>query len=430
MTFFKRTLGPLLLMICCPILSILFWYTANALDGSFLLLFNLFQTYGILPTLISIWSPVFWGSMTSWGMLFVFCGLQLAFMKFLPGKSFDGPKTKTGFVPSYKENGFLALLLTVGLYCGGSFGLNLFSPTILYDHFGELISSLCWFSLLFCLFLYIKGRFFPSTADHSLTGNYLFDYYWGTELYPLFFGYNIKQFTNCRFGMMSWPLIVISFAATQSEIYGLSNTMIISCALQLIYVTKFFLWEKGYLRSLDIMHDRAGFYICWGCLVWVPAIYTSPAAYLVHHPIQLPLPFASFLFLIGACFIFINYLADRQRLLFRELQGNLAIWGKPPLFTRATYTTSTGESCSSLLLASGYWGIARHFHYVPEILGAFFWSLPALFSHIYPYFYVSFLTILLIHRAHRDDKRCGEKYGPSWEEHCQKVPYKIFPYLY
>lgn len=28
------------------------------------------------------------------------------------------------------------------------------------------------------------------------------------------------------------------------------------------------------------------------------------------------------------------------------------------------------------------WGLSRHFHYAPEILAAFFWSLPALFNHV------------------------------------------------
>ena len=72
----------------------------------------------------------------------------------------------------------------------------------------------------------------------------------------------------------------------------------------------------------------------------------------------------------------------------------------------ATYVTETGETKSSLLLCSGWyisqllcmitvfalyfanlkflcrWGMSRHFHYVWEILAAFFWSVPALFSHV------------------------------------------------
>lgn len=41
----------------------------------------------------------------------------------------------------------------------------------------------------------------------------------------------------------------------------------VSVVLQLTYITKFFHWEMGYMNSMDIQHDRAGFYLCWGCLV-------------------------------------------------------------------------------------------------------------------------------------------------------------------
>lgn len=38
-----------------------------------------------------------------------------------------------------------------------------------------------------------------------------------------------------------------------------------------------------YFNTLDITLDRAGYYICWGCLVWVPAFYTYSSFYLVAH---------------------------------------------------------------------------------------------------------------------------------------------------
>lgn len=426
----RRTLGPLFLIFVCPPAAILFWYTAVHLDGSFALLFNLFQKHGVLATLWSVWGPVFFGSKIAWTMISIFAGFELFLMKILPGKEIYGPETKHGFSPKYKENGPLALLVTISTFLVCSVGLNLFSPTIIYDHFPELIGALCFFSLFFCLFLYFKGRFYPSSPDHSVTGNFIFDYYWGTELYPCLFGWNVKQFTNCRFGMMSWPIILISFAAAQSKLYGLSNTLLISILLQILYVTKFFFWEKGYLRSLDIMHDRAGFYICWGCLVWVPSVYTSPGLYLVNHPNSLSLPVALLIFIVGATGIMTNFFADRQRAIFREKKGNLSIWGKKPLYTVASYQTEEGEQKENLLLASGYWGIARHFHYVPELVGAFCWSIPGLFTHFYPYFYVCFLTILLVDRARRDDLRCLGKYKESWVLHCEKVPYKIIPYVY
>src|SRR5205823_8847166 len=142
---------------------------------------------------------------------------------------------------------------------------------------------------------------------------------------------NLKMFTNCRFGMMAWPLILLSFAAKQQERYGLSSSMAVAVALQLVYIAKFFWWETGYLRSLDIMHDRAGFYICWGCLVWVPSIYTSSTLYLVDHPNHLGTALAIAIFALGTASIFVNYAADAQRQRVRATNGATRVWGKAPV---------------------------------------------------------------------------------------------------
>jgi 7-dehydrocholesterol reductase len=311
-----------------------------------------------------------------------------------------------------------------------SFGLELFSPSIIYDHFGELLGALNLFALLFCLGLYLKGRFAPSSSDHSVAGNFIFDYYWGTELFPRAAGWDIKMFTNCRFAMMGWGLIVLSFAAAQAERHGLSDSMLIAVALQLIYCAKFFWWETGYLGSLDIMHDRAGFYICWGVLVWLPSVYTSGTLFLVDHPVHLGLPVAAGIAALGVASIFANYFADAQRQRVRATDGECRVWGSKPEVIRAAYVTAKGEKKESLLLLSGFWGLSRHFHYLPEILAAFFWSLPALFTHVLPYFYVIFLSILLLHRSIRDDKRCAAKYGIHWDQYRQRVPWRIIPGLF
>lgn len=424
-----RTFVPLILMLVCSPTVILFWYTNVTLSGSFESLFELFAEQGLFTTIYNVWSPVFFGSKQAWTMLGIFAVFELILSKVLPGKPFAGPITPKGNTPIYKSNGFSCYAVTLLAFYLGSYQFNLFSPTIIYDNFGPLLGALNLFSLIFCLFLYLKGKYAPSSTDAGSTGNVIFDYYWGTELYPRIFGWDIKQFTNCRMGMTGWAIIILSFAAKQQEVYGLSNSLLISVGLQLIYITKFFIWETGYLRSLDIMHDRAGYYICWGCLVWVPGIYTSPTLYLVNHPNQLPTPLALLIFALGTSFIMINYLADRQRQKVRLSPKTCKIWGKNPLLTIARYTTENGEQKENVLLASGWWGLSRHFHYVPEILGALCWSLPALFYHFLPYFYVVFLTILLIERAFRDDRRCERKYKNDWKTYCNQVPYKIIPYI-
>lgn len=430
-SWFHHTFVPLSFLLLCPPAIFVFWYVNTALDGSFMAFWHLVGEQGLFSTVLSLWGPLFFGSAAAWKILGCYAAFQLFLMRAVPGKPFYGPVTPKGNIPVYKNNGMACFLITIASFLMASFGLGWFPASILYDNLGVLFGALNTFSLVFCLMLYFKGMFAPSSSDHSVSGNPIFDYYWGTELYPRILGWDVKQFTNCRFGMMGWPLLLLSYAAKQYDLYGsVSDSMLIAVGLQLIYIGKFFLWEGGYLRSLDIMHDRGGFMICWGCLSWLPCVYTSPTCYLVNHPIQLGLPLASAIFLLGAASILINYFADRQRQMVRAKQGQCLVWGKVPRLIQANYRTQDGKMNQSILLASGWWGISRHFHYVPEILGAFFWSVPALFSDFMPYFYVLFLSILLLDRAYRHDRRCADKYGESWTRYCEKVPYKIIPYVF
>lgn len=425
----RHTLGSLFLIILTPFAVLIFWYTNTELNGSFQNLYLMAEHEGTINAILKICMPIFFGSFEAWRILFIFLLFQMILMRFLPGPTYQGPITPMGNIPLYKANGVLAFITTLGFFYLGSYQMGLFSPTIIYDNFGAILGALNIFSLFFCLFLLIKGRFFPSSTDSGSSGNLIFDYYWGTELYPRICGWDVKMLTNCRLALMSWPLIILSFAAKQSQLYGISNSMMIGVALQIMYVAKFFVWETGYLRSLDIMHDRAGYYICWGCLVWVPGIYTSSSLYLVHHPHDFHPFFAGVILLLGLVSICINYWADKQRQDIRAKNGSCYIWGKKPVLIFANYTTEAGEKKQNILLASGWWGISRHFHYIPEILAAFFWTLPALFYNFSPWFYVIFLIILLTDRAYRDDKRCAKKYGEYWNQYCQRVPYKILPFV-
>ncbi len=106
------------------------------------------------------------------------------------------------------------------------------------------------------------------------------------------------------------------------------------------------------------------------------------------------------------------------------------IWGKKAVSIPVKYVTVDGKEHTSTLLASGWWGISRHFHYLPELLGAFCWSVPALNNGFFPYGYFIMLVILLFDRQLRDEERCKTKYGEGWDRYCKAVPYKIVPYIY
>ena len=426
----RGTLFPAVLILLSPPATLLVWYTHFVHDGSLLALMHEFAQFGVIGTMARVWGPVFFGSRSAWAMISIYAAVELALMKLLPGRTVQGAITPGGNIPIYKANGFSAFAVTLSLYLGGSFGLGLFPAAIIYDHFGELLGALNLLGLIFCLFLYVKGFVSPSSSDSGGSGNIVFDYFWGTELHPCILGWDVKMFTNCHFGMMGWPLILISFAAAQYARHGyVGNAMLASIGIQLVYLAKFFWWEAGYLRSLDIAHDRAGFYICWGCLAWLPGIYTSSTLYLVDHPRSLSTFSAILLFAAGTVCVIVTYLADAQRQRVRETGGKTTVWGKPPVLIVGRYTTAQGDRKENLLLASGWWGLARHFHYVPEVLAAVFWMLPALSNDLLPYSYLIFLAILLPDRAIRDDKRCAAKYGDDWQAYRNAVPYQVIPGL-
>jgi 7-dehydrocholesterol reductase len=142
---------------------------------------------------------------------------------------------------------------------------------------------------------------------------------------------------------------------------------------------------------------------------------------------------ASTIFLLGILAIYINYDSDRQRHYFRQTRGKCLIWGQAPRTIHAKYITANGQANQvneSLLLASGWWAVARNFHYLPELLASFLWSCTAGTASIVPYLYLMFLTALLVDRSYRHDERCRAKYGKSWEAYCELVPFKILPGIF
>jgi len=170
--------------------------------------------------------------------------------------------------------------------------------------------------------------------------------------------------------------------------------------------------------------------ICWGCMCWIAGVYTLVSLWLVSHPFELPPILAVGILLGGLFFVWMNFDADDQRQRTRDTKGNTIIWGRKPEVIEATYRNSKGEEHKNLLLVSGWWGVARHFQYVPELLLSLMWTLPCGFTHVLPYFYVFFLTILLVDRSHRDDVRCSEKYRAYWRKYCERVPYRMIPGIF
>ncbi len=440
---------------------------------------------------------------TSFLLFAALFSLALSIYWYAPGTVQEGPITKTGHLPVYKDNALFHFFTVIAAFLlfsdawlpgRGSSWAGYFSATIFVDLFFPFVHVLNVVGIMLCLVLYVKGMLYPSTEDSGTTGRgILFDFYWGTDLYPKILSIDVKHFVNCRISMTIWMLTTISclYASLrripEDESRHLIDLGVIgSCILQIIYLFKFYWWEMGYLRSLDIIEDRAGFYETWGCLVWVPAIYTLHTRIAAIHStiwtVSTVSPFSSFgstirlllpllVFFVGICGIVFNYIADRQRQEFRAQKAaniphrshppNIWFLNQCPRYIQCFYEiekqqhgaksrdSSCGDGrrlCAAKLVISGFWGLVRHPQYIFELVAAFSWCVLCLPTRDGPLgfkncwhlfgdtrmtmFYPIYLTILLIHRAGRDEKKCLQKYGEGYEAYKIQVPYHMVPFVF
>jgi len=426
-SFLRRTVFTFLTILYSQLVLVLV-YIAKQKNGSF----HRYYQENILTGDYRIYHNFEDIPSVAWKFIFFYISAGIILMKLPKGNLITGPITPSGHQPLYIENGLKAYFLHQGGYLLGAYQ-GYYKYSFIYDYMEEITQALNYMALFFVLFLYIKGRYFPSTPDSGISGNLMFDLFWGTELYPRVFDIDIKQLTNCRFGMMFWQTTAIScYAAAYERHSGNPRSSMINLILLTTYIFKFFLWESGYFNTIDIMQDRAGYYICWGCLVYLPVMYTSMSVYMVNNNNYLDdKPFLYFMLLfVGLVSIYLNYDADSMKYYFRKNNGLYYIWGEKAKFIAAEYKTNDGVERKSFLLLSGWWGISRHFHYAPEILASYCWSAGSGFYELYPFLYVIYLTVLLIDRAYRDDERCKNKYGNFWDIYCYRVPYRIIPYIF
>jgi delta24(24(1))-sterol reductase len=88
-----------------------------------------------------------------------------------------------------------------------------------------------------------------------------------------------------------------------------------------------------------------------------------------------------------------------------------------------TITTKNGDK----ILIDGWYGYARKIHYTCDIYFALSWGVITGFESPFPWFYPSFFTVMILHRARRDIQRCRAKYGENWTEYEKLVPYLFIP---
>ena len=131
--------------------------------------------------------------------------------------------------------------------------------------------------------------------------------------------------------MTFWQLAGLSFAYKSYVLHGeYDYGLIFAAASQYLYLFKFFS-EMGYMRSIDIIVDRAGLR-SMGLPLLGPL--STPAFPPRPIPISTIPAWCRWTLHLESCWVVLNYAADRERDIFRATDGKALVWGKKPDFIR------------------------------------------------------------------------------------------------
>ncbi|QSZ32220.1 hypothetical protein DSL72_001793 [Monilinia vaccinii-corymbosi] len=424
-----HSLGCASIMAFCPLLVIFWWIALEQFEGS---LYSTAMAMFTMGPVNFLWQYSPRGNMSTnigYAMWLVF---QAALYQFLPSKLNKGQLTPAGFLLEYRTNGLMAWIVTHALFLITSY-YGLLDPAILARHWEPLLVSVNIYGFFLSGFAYLKAHLNPThEGDRKFSGSILYDMYMGIELNPRFGSYfDFKLFHNGRPGIIAWTLIDVSFVAYQYQTYGyITNSILLSTFLHMLYVVDFFFNEDWYLRTIDICHDHFGFYLAWGSIVWLPTMYTLQTQYLARNPVDLSPLTAMTIFTLGVSGYVLFRSVNHQKDIVRRTKGKCQLWGRPAEVMNVSYRTKDGKTHDSILLCSGWWGLARHVNYLGDLVLSYSMCAACGTDNLLPWTYAIFMTILLIHRCWRDEERCSLKYGKGWDDYCKKVKWIIVPGLY
>lgn len=356
----------------------------------------------------------------SFGLWFV---AQVVFAALPLGRVKEGLPLSSGKRLKYRCNGFLSLLLSAAAF-GGLYYIQ-YPLTKILDAFLPLTVLVIALAFVISILLYIRSRYQHGNklaAAEGNTGNVLYDFFVGRELNPRIRSFDFKIFIEVHFGLIAWAWLNATLVLKAYQETGtFPPTLLLVTGCQLIYIADALWFEENVLSMMDIASDGLGFMNVLGNMGWVPFLYTLQGRYLLDHPQNWSYWALGGFFVLYLIGFFIFRGSNWQKHVFLTNPHHRSV---------AALETIPGTS-GHRLLVGGWWGICRHPNYLGDLIIALAWTLPCGFNTPLPYFYPLNLLFLLIHRASRDGRKCRQKFGASaWDRYCQRVKYRIVPYIY
>jgi 7-dehydrocholesterol reductase len=265
------------------------------------------------------------------------------------------------------------------------------------------------------------------TCDGSLMSKFRL-FFLGRHLVPLVGQMDLKFFWVGRVGMglwfivaFRWFMLMLCNYVSFSQLFASFVAMILTTA----YIYDFYSNEHWYTQTIDMIHDRFGFMMAWGSVVWMPFVY-SFVMYQIS--IQPPTSIAISLFCLisGGCSLIAFRLINNYRVKCRKSleTSNLPLDGYFRNCIPCGVQVQSAEGKKTYLITSGPYSFSRHPNYLADLCWCF--SLCLVGQSLQSFLFFVFLLILLCNRCIRDEKRCILKYGQEkWNDYCNQIPYRI-----
>lgn len=341
----------------------------------------------------------------------------------LPGKRFSGyvHDPATGKPRTYRLNGLLVFAVALVVWALELTGMprNWFYRSLVYAALGSTVLS--GIVTLVAVFGKRQGR----------VKNPLLALWNGRDLELSFFKghFDVKMYLYVAGGTMV-ALNALSGAVYHHELFGgdANPGVFLYAILMTVFIVDYFVFERVHLFTYDLIYEKLGFKLIWGCLGVYGWLYVLPLWGMAVHPTPgFPSLWTS-VWLIGSVALFIVGWsiargANMQKYYFKRWPERRFLGILEPDHIEA------GER---KILCSGYWGVARHFNYLGEWLLALAAAVAfGYFTNPWAWIYVVFIVLLLIFRQRLDDKYCVAKYGVDrWAEYRNRVKYRIIPGVY
>lgn len=356
--------------------------------------------------------------------------------------------------------GFSVLVLSLLAAAAGVYS-NVVRAELLYESLYSVVAASCACGLVLTVLFFIRGQMMAGSIDERSrcptvdqraavaaprgglkpasaaeaaefrSRSALSHAYAGlSEFNPVVLGVDIKMWLYTTGAVLLQLHALSALAADAAARGGFPGVGASTATLLLTFFIFEYCWQEHvHLYTYDIIRERIGFKLLWGCVCFYPSFYVLPVALAASPGARLGGDLSAPAAAAAAALFFAGWALTRGANL-QKFACKAGGAGKPlpPMWGFVSMETVPGSG--GRILCGGFWGISRHVNYFGEITQALALALPAVLctgsplALAYPAYYIA----LFVPRQIDDDAVCEAKYGKDvWGEYCKRVPSRIVP---